>query len=60
MKVFTNDIYPFTIWVEISENRTDTLNDFRNYYTGNPIADVPFRDFVEPVEEISTGLWVHN
>lgn len=57
MKVYTNAIYPFTIWVEISENRSDTLNKFRNYYTGNPIADVPFRDFVEPVEEMSTGAW---
>ncbi|EGK04740.1 hypothetical protein [Dysgonomonas mossii] len=57
MKVYTNDIYPFTIWVEISEDRNNTLNRFRNYYTGNPIADVPLRDFVEPVEEISTGLW---
>ena len=57
MEVYTNDIYPFTIWVEISEDRNNTLNRFSNYYTGNPIADVPLRDFVEPVEEISTGLW---
>lgn len=57
MKVFKNDIYPFTIWIDINENRSETLNMFRNYYTDKLIEDVPMRDFVEPVEEISTGAW---
>ena len=57
MKTYTNEIYPFKIWVEVSENRNDTLEKFRHYYTEKPIDDVPLGDFVTPVEEISSGFW---
>ncbi len=57
MKVYTNDIYPFTIWIDINDNRDDTLNKFRDYYTDKPIEDVPMRDFVVPVVEMSSGAW---
>lgn len=57
MNVFKNDIYPFTIWIDINEDRNNTLSLFKNYYTKKPIEDVPMTDFVEPVVEISTGAW---
>lgn len=57
IKKFETEIYPFKVWVAISNQREEIFKKFCDYKNEEPLQDVPNTDVVYFVEELETNFY---